>query len=159
MKGLETLGERARYLMRVSDIKFDQISQITGKSHSTISTYLSGRTYPSEEFFFALKKLIPDINFHWLITGEGEMSLGATTPSASSDREVNMQHEIDELKTAQAYLLKSMSALSTTILDKQTPQDGRSFNPGVRETGRIIANFIEKYTAAHTPYVADGATA
>ena len=38
MKGLETLGERARYVMRVSDVKFEDVTQLTGKSQSTIST-------------------------------------------------------------------------------------------------------------------------
>lgn len=159
MKGLETLGERARYVMRVSDVKFEDVTQLTGKSQSTISTYLSNRTYPSEVFFFALKKLIPNLNFHWLITGEGEMYLGESSPSLGTEKEKKLQHEIEDLKSTQAQLLKAVSALSSVIPGQAPKESGRSFKPGVRETCRRTVNLIEKYTAAHTPLVAEVATA
>ena len=155
---MKTLGERAKIALKLRNLQVNKLAETMGKKQPTVSNYLSSRSCPNEEFFIAFKKLIPDISLDWLITGEGEMFIGSFSP-INETRERQLQHEIDDLKTAQAQLLRSMSALSTTILDKQAPQDGRSFNQGVRETGRRIANFIEKYTAAHTPLVAEVATA
>lgn len=144
--------------MRVSGVKINDISLIIGKSQPAVSSYFSGRSYPSEDFFLAIEKLIPNANFNWLITGKGEPFLSESAIS-TSEKEQKLQHEIEDLKSAQAQLLKAVSALSSVIPSQMAKEGGRSFKPGVRETGRRIVNLIEKYTAAHTPLVAEVATA
>ena len=113
---MRTLGERAKVALKLKNLQVNKLAETMGKKQPTVSNYLSNRTYPSEDFFIAFKRLIPDISLDWLITGEGEMFIGSSSP-INETRERQLQHEIDDLKTAQAQLLRSMSALSTTILD------------------------------------------
>jgi transcriptional regulator with XRE-family HTH domain len=93
---MKTLGSRLKDVFRLNNIKIDDICNITNKKQPTISTYLSDRTFPNQEFFDALTQLAPDINLHWLLTGKGEMNLNNN--SGSLEKELTaVKQEREEL--------------------------------------------------------------
>ncbi|WP_047452598.1 transcriptional regulator [Alistipes sp. ZOR0009] len=158
MKGFETFGERAKYLMRVSGVKIEDISLIIRKSQPAISSYLTGRTYPSEDFFLAIEQLIPNANFNWLIKGKGEPFLEGSAV-LTTDKEVKLRDEIEDLKNTQAQLLKAVSALSSIVPSQVAKEQPRSFKMGVHVSGLRIHDLIEKYTMACTPLAVETARA
>lgn len=154
---MSTFGERLRVALEVEKIKPAELARELSRSRQTISNYMMDRSFPDAQFFIDIKRIFPKLSLDWLIANVGEQYIGDS--ELGTEKEKKLQHEIEDLKSTQAQLLKAVSALSS-VIPSQAPKDsGRSFKPGVRETGRRIVNLIEKYTAAHTPLVAEVATA
>lgn len=68
-------GIRLKTVFLEKGAKANTFSEKLGKSKSTVSTYLTGKSFPNDEFFDLLNNEFPDINLHWLITGRGDKYL------------------------------------------------------------------------------------
>ena len=60
---------------------------------NNIYNYEGNRTKPNTDFLESLKKLFPDLNLNWLISGEGKMNL-----SEASVPDADFTGELEELK-------------------------------------------------------------
>jgi len=65
--------DRLSKLMVDSGVTSAMIAELTAKNPGTISNYRTGKSFPDEGFFIALKQLIPNYDSNWLMYGEGDM--------------------------------------------------------------------------------------
>lgn len=65
--------------MRIKEIRKEkkltqvEFAKTLGVSQSGVSQYEKGQRSPDSAFYALFAKAFPDLNLHWLITGEGEM--------------------------------------------------------------------------------------
>ena len=71
--GISEFFERLEQVRRHFGLTQKQFSAMIGMLPSYYSDLKRGKTNPSMQFLFVLADKFPSINFHWLITGEGEM--------------------------------------------------------------------------------------
>ncbi len=137
---MNSLGERVKAVMRTKGVVVDDICTLTGKKQPTISSYLTGRTFPNEDFFEALIKLVPEINLHYIITGIGE-------PYFS---ESNLKKKVAELESREKQLTDTIIRMGSMLGTGGVSQGDRSKYRGVFNSG----NCIVKHTVINTPWFA-----
>jgi transcriptional regulator with XRE-family HTH domain len=65
-----TFPERLRITIEKSGLSRDEFAALTGVSRSQIFNYLKGSSEPSLSFFQNLEEHFPEVDVHWLITGQ-----------------------------------------------------------------------------------------
>lgn len=137
---MNSLGDRVKAVMRTKGVVVDDICILTGKKQPTISSYLTGRTFPNEDFFDALIKLVPEINLHYIITGVGE-------PYFS---ESNLKKKVAELESREKQLTDTIIRMGSMLGTNAVGQGDRSKSKGVFNPG----NWAYKRTVINTPWLA-----
>ncbi len=124
---MDTIGARIKEVMRLKAIRVDDICELIGKKQPTISSYLTNRTFPNEEFFIGIVKLIPDLNLHWLLTGQTTMFIEKEKKS--------IEKELQDLKIRENEMTQAIISMSRLIAQ---PQAQQSKLKGVLNTGNFL---------------------
>lgn len=67
------ISNNIKQLMAETNVALADLAGLTEVSEKTLRNYINGKTFPNERFFKNLEDCYPELNFHWLITGQGEM--------------------------------------------------------------------------------------
>ncbi len=126
---MSTFGERLRDALKKRGVKSIDLADSLGVSKSTVSFYLSDRTFPNKEFFVILKRIIPDLNLNWLLTGIGQ----EFEKSIIDSNAINI--EVKALKTRERELTDALVNMSRLIAQ---PQAQQSKLKGVLNTGNFL---------------------
>ena len=82
------LNSRVQKIINYSELSSSEFADEIGVQRSNISHVLSGRNKPSLDFLMKIKDRFPEIQWEWLIEGEGAMIFSeneaASTPSSYS---------------------------------------------------------------------------
>lgn len=145
---MNTLGDRIKKAMQMRDIRISDICDVSGKKQSSISHYLTNRTFPNEEFFTALTQLMPDLNLHWILTGKGEMFF-----QGGSTGEIDvLKAKLDEAYAREKEMTTALMNLSKAIGRGESAK----FNTVCEKTGvsmeRVNGRWSlkPKHTSEHT---------
>ncbi len=80
-----SIKDRLKMIMEREKLTTGAFAESIGVAQATISHILRERNkYPSTEVILRLHQRYSDINLEWLLTGEGEMSNGTSSPAAAS---------------------------------------------------------------------------
>ena len=71
--------------MKHCDVTAAQLAEALGIQRSRISHILSGRNKPSLDFVLKLLAAYPDLNLHWLVTGQAPMCRSALSDAESGN--------------------------------------------------------------------------
>lgn len=146
---MNTLGERTKHVLKLKGIKVTELADFMGKSQAAVSSYIINRAYPSGEFFIALKRLMPDINLNWLITGEDEMFL---VRDSNPNEMVEIKRKMDEMEARDKEMTTALMSMSRLIGKGESAKFKTVCDqPGVsieKVNGRW--SFASKHTHEHT---------
>lgn len=76
MMSAKKFGERLHILSKRKGLSQADIYKATDSNSTTVSNAFSGKHYPRIDFVQSFLRAYPDVNGHWLLTGEGQMFLG-----------------------------------------------------------------------------------
>ncbi|NPA43032.1 MAG: helix-turn-helix domain-containing protein [Chlorobi bacterium] len=77
-----TFSDRLQMFLQVTGLSPSRLAEKLGVQKSSISHLLSGRNRPSFDFLSKFARAFPDVNMHWLLTGEGAMFAGGEKKSS-----------------------------------------------------------------------------
>ena len=92
-----TINDRISEVMKYSGLSPADFSEKIDVQRSSISHIMSGRNKPSLDFIVKIKNTFPEINWDWLINGEGQMLENANRPAGATASLFNLIDE-DEIK-------------------------------------------------------------
>ena len=69
-KTKKEIGKRIRRFRETKELKQNQLAEMLGISHSTLSRIESGGVKPTVEILFKIQSLL-DVSIDWIFTGEG----------------------------------------------------------------------------------------
>ena len=108
MVNKEAFAKRLQNLMDFHEISAAGLADKIGVQRSSISHLLSGRNNPSLDFVLRVLDNYPEIQFDWLVKGEGKLEIDSsaenennTTPTLF-DQELGVEKEKNNLNSEQS---------------------------------------------------------
>lgn len=80
----ETIGQRLKFLMDSLDLKVRTFANALDVSETNIRNYTTRDSKPSADILERIVRQYPQVNTHWLVTGEGEPLLSREGTSDQS---------------------------------------------------------------------------
>lgn len=71
----KTIGQRLKELLLRYNMTNRDFSELVTVKEKQVSNWINGVSDIKPKGFFEIKEVFPDLNLHWLLTGEGEMFL------------------------------------------------------------------------------------
>lgn len=68
-----SVGQRFKRIIDTSEITVQDFAKSISQSSQSIYNYIGGKTTPKVDIAEAVLKQYPNLNAHWLLTGEGNM--------------------------------------------------------------------------------------
>lgn len=122
MVNKEAFAKRLQNLMDFYEISAAGLADKIGVQRSSISHLLSGRNNPSLDFVLRVLDNFPEIQFEWLVKGEGKLEIdlslenkNSTTPTLF-DQESDLEKQKINLNSGQSESIPSQS--KTKLIDK-----------------------------------------
>jgi DNA polymerase V len=119
----DKIGERIKKLRTLKNLNQVDFARALGISQGFLSDVENGKNSPNSQVFLSVKRLIPDINSEWLLTGEGEMFRNKEEKQEEKGEEKQAQepptpspaepHKIKQLEQKVNYLYKVISERSS----------------------------------------------
>ncbi|MEN2435290.1 helix-turn-helix transcriptional regulator [Weeksellaceae bacterium A-14] len=81
-----TLNERISKIIEYSQLSSSEFADEVEVQRSSISHITSGRNKPSLDFLIKVKEKFPEIQWDWLINGEGEMLMDHENEKVSEEK-------------------------------------------------------------------------
>ncbi len=144
---MNTFGNRLKESLKEKRIKSIELAEVAGVSKSAISFYINDKSFPNQDFFRALKKLIPELNLNWLLIGDGMMLESGEHPKELSA----LQKELKESKARERELTDALVNMSRLV--GKTPL---AKSKGVYAPANLFLHenrlwFDAKHTVNYTP--------
>lgn len=120
----EVIVQRIQEVIDHYGLTISAFADEIGVQRSSISHLLSGRNKPSLDFVLKLVAAFPDVNFYWLLKGEGSF------PPNSPNPDIKSELESEPLKNKKNLSAKEIpSDLKTDISDNRNPNQIALFYP------------------------------
>jgi transcriptional regulator with XRE-family HTH domain len=122
---METLiGERINQVCEKLHLSKADLSRKIGlDNNATISRIATGKVNPSYEVLKKMAEALPEINFNWLLSGEGEMLSGYKPEKKlePSEREIfkYMQQQLEEQKKMIDFLMDQLRSQRESLNPKK----------------------------------------
>ena len=134
-----SINQRFSDLLHSKKISGLRFAEITGMNHRTVNNIENGATkYPKADFFSAIAKHFPDVNFRWLLLGEGEMYHDGeriTVVREPSAEYTSAGEVVQELKDTLADMAVEKRRLEKTV--KEVSAYLRSLEPAMEQEGGL----------------------
>jgi len=78
------MKNRIKLIMEQRHLSQQDFAALLGVSAASLSSIFTGRTNPTNKHVQAVHRAFPNVNVNWLLFGEGEMYVNATTPEEAS---------------------------------------------------------------------------
>lgn len=85
------INERFTKILQYSGFSSSEFADEIDVQRSSISHILSGRNKPSLEFIVKIKNRFPEINWDWIILGNGEMLKNETSSTSENNSTENIE--------------------------------------------------------------------
>jgi len=82
----KTFQDRLHFLAKSKGLTQADIYKAMNSNSTTVSNAFTGKHYPRVDFVLNFLRAYPDVNGHWLLTGEGEMLLGNLPVVANEEK-------------------------------------------------------------------------
>lgn len=105
------IAERLKKYIELKELSFNKIETTIGCSHGMLSRSFSKKTDFGCSWLEKIAENYPDLNFDWVITGQGEML-------RQNDKRIHVQKKItdtDELNKTINFQAETINRLSETI--------------------------------------------
>lgn len=86
------INDRFTKILEYSGFTASEFADEIDVQRSSISHIISGRNKPSLEFIVKIKNRFPEINWNWIILGQGEM-LQNNSALSTSESKINLEEE------------------------------------------------------------------
>jgi transcriptional regulator with XRE-family HTH domain len=91
MEELIDVGKRIESYMKLKGIGINQLGRLTNTSGSQVLNMINGKKYGLDKIYILLK-VLPDLNYSWLLFGEGEMLKGQLKERSEQEK-LNQENE------------------------------------------------------------------
>ena len=133
------VNERLKSYRKIKGWSQSTIAEKAGIKRATYGFFEKGTNSPRFEFLINIYKNCPDLNYHWLITGEGDMFKKEKIKDADKDRMIEILNKYaeagltdpDELEM----FLENTIGLALRIAKKQKKGKGMHESDSTAGTG------------------------
>ena len=120
------INERFTKILQYSGFSSSEFADEIDVQRSSISHILSGRNKPSLEFIVKIKNRFPEINWDWIILGNGEMLKNETPPTSENNSSENIESPdlftlIDEDYKNEIFVQENLQKETQREFDKSFP--------------------------------------
>lgn len=91
-----TLNDRISKIIEYSQLTSSEFADEIDVQRSSISHITSGRNKPSLDFLIKVKERFPELNWDWLITGDGEMTISIPDEKTKHQQATDLFSIIDD---------------------------------------------------------------
>ncbi len=91
-----TLNDRISKIIEYSQLTSSEFADEIDVQRSSISHITSGRNKPSLDFLIKVKERFPELNWDWLITGDGEMTISILNEKTKHQQATDLFSIIDD---------------------------------------------------------------
>ena len=132
------MKERIEEILVKYKLSSSQFADIIGVQRSSISHILSGRNKPSFDFINKILLKYPEINAHWLITGQGsiENSFVQKDPAVNPNGEHELFAQDSENKN-DTFKKSEVIDMITSVNSKEKATENDKFNNDVTNVNYI----------------------
>lgn len=147
------MNTRIKQLMDYKQISPSELADAIGVQRSNVTHVLQGRNKPGFQFISKLLETFPELNAKWLITGQGEMLIGASPrkqdlfdASPKEEKEVSPKVEEQHERVNES---KQPGAISN---DQPAPDELKSMlPPTAKEIERIVVFYTDQTFKQYLP--------
>jgi transcriptional regulator with XRE-family HTH domain len=84
---MKSFGERLKAFRKHTGLDQKEFAKRFGSDQGSVSHWEGGRNVPDLPTAISILKAFPDLNIFWLVDGEGEMIIMATSEKDSTNRD------------------------------------------------------------------------
>lgn len=121
------INERFTKILQYSGFSASEFADEIDAQRSSISHILSGRNKPSLEFIIKIKNKFPEINWDWIILGNGEMLKSDTSSTSFEFDKTSSENESPDLFTLIDEDYKNEISVQENIQNENARESDKSF--------------------------------
>jgi len=145
------MNNRIKQFMDHQGLSSSELADSIGVQRSNVTHVLQGRNKPGFQFISKLLETYPEINAKWLITGQGEMLMHETAPTADLFSQPIIEPEVNkEPPPVKEQKQESPSVLVSNIT--AAPEKAKSLQKSDdKEIERIVVFYTDQTFKQYRP--------